>query len=127
MLMSPPIPSQHGPPVSESIETATRVAGDTGGGAAEHQGADAAAPTRTPGEVAKHELSTERLPPLRAFLLLRYTLIVATAYLLLVEEGLSLPPITAMLLVVLALASNVLVASLPGRLTSSLYFGPAVI
>lgn len=74
-----------------------------------------------------HVSGAERLPPQRAFLLLRYTLIVATAYLLLVEEGLRMPPLAAMLLVVLALASNVVIASLPGRVINSNYFGPAII
>jgi signal transduction histidine kinase len=75
----------------------------------------------------KHDLGTERLPPQRAFLLLRYTLIVATAYLLLVEENFTIPPLLSILLVVLALASNVVIASLPLRYTNSPYFGPAII
>ena len=70
---------------------------------------------------------TDGLPPDRAFRLLRYTLIVATAYLLLVEENLGLPPIPALLLIVAALASNVAISLLPARLTGSPYFGPAVI
>ncbi|MGD9764867.1 MAG: sensor histidine kinase [Candidatus Binatia bacterium] len=69
----------------------------------------------------------ESISPQRAFLLLRYTLIVATAYLLLVEEGLRLPPISALLLLVLALASNVAIAALPARYTHSRYFAPIVI
>lgn len=69
----------------------------------------------------------EQLTPQRAFLLLRYTLIVATAYLLLVEESLRLPPLGALLLVVAALASNVVVSLLPARITASPWFGPAVI
>lgn len=77
--------------------------------------------------LVRHHAGADRLPPQRAFLLLRYTLIVATAYLLLVEEGLRMPPLPAMLLVVLALASNVAIASLPIRVTSSSYFAPAVI
>jgi signal transduction histidine kinase len=80
----------------------------------------------TPGLV-RHDAGTDRLPPQRAFLLLRYTLIVATAYLLLVEEGMRMPPLPALLLVVLALASNVAIASLPARWTGSRYFAPAVI
>jgi signal transduction histidine kinase len=71
--------------------------------------------------------AVQRLPPLRAFLLLRYTLIIATAYLLLVEEGLRLPPLFSILLVVLALASNVAIASLPTRTLRAPYFGPAII
>ena len=77
--------------------------------------------------LVKHDPGAERLPPQRAFLLLRYTLIVATAYLLLVEENLSMPPLVSILLVVLALASNVVIASLPARYTSSPYFGPTII
>jgi signal transduction histidine kinase len=83
------------------------------------------APSST--ELVRHDPGPGRLPPQRAFLLLRYTLIAATAYLLLVEEGLAMPPVAAVVLIVLALASNVLVASLPPRLSSSPYFGPAVI
>ncbi len=63
----------------------------------------------------------------RAFLLLRYTLIAATAYLLLVEREFSPPPIGTILLLVAALASNVMVAQLPSRLTSSPAFSPAII
>jgi signal transduction histidine kinase len=89
----------------------------------------AAAPVVPPheGGLLRHDPTAERLPPQRAFLLLRYTLIVATAYLLLVEEGLGMPPPTSIILIVLALASNVVVASLPARITSASYFGPAVI
>jgi len=77
--------------------------------------------------MARHDPSVDGLPPQRAFLLLRYTLIIATAYLLLVEESLQMPPLPALLLVVLALASNVVIAQLPARMTSAPYFGPAVI
>ncbi len=63
----------------------------------------------------------------RAFLLLRYTLIVATAYLLLVEREFLLPPVETILLLVAALASNVVVAQLPTRVTSSPAFSPAII
>ncbi|MDX2168254.1 MAG: HAMP domain-containing sensor histidine kinase [Deltaproteobacteria bacterium] len=77
--------------------------------------------------LVRHDPARDSLPPQRAFLLLRYTLIIATAYLLLVEENLQLPPLPAILLVVLALASNVVVAQLPGRITGSPYFGPAII
>ena len=65
----------------------------------------------------------ERLPLNRAFLLLRYTLIASTAYLLLVEGHLSLPPIGAMFLIALALASNVVIAQLPERVTGTMAFG----
>ena len=49
----------------------------------------------------------------RAFLLLRYTLIVATAYLLMVEEQFALPPVGIVLVIAAALASNVIIAQLP--------------
>jgi len=63
----------------------------------------------------------------RAFLLLRYTLIVATAYLLLVEESFSFPPAGAILLVVAALASNVVIAQLPPSATERVSFGAGII
>jgi signal transduction histidine kinase len=77
--------------------------------------------------LVKHDPGAERLPPHRAFLLLRYTLIVATAYLLLVEEGLRMPPLPSMLLIVLALISNVVIASLPAHITNSRFFSPTII
>ncbi|MGH7785413.1 MAG: sensor histidine kinase [Candidatus Binatia bacterium] len=69
----------------------------------------------------------EPLSKLRAFLLLRYTLIVATAYLLLVEQDFATPPPLVSLLIALALASNVAVAQLPRRVTDSMRFAIAVI
>jgi signal transduction histidine kinase len=63
----------------------------------------------------------------RAFLLLRYTLIVSTAYLLLVEREFALPPVGVLLLIVLALASNVGFAQLPERITARPMFSAAVI
>lgn len=63
----------------------------------------------------------------RALLLLRYTLIVATAYLLLVEEHFALPPIWTILVVVAALASNVVIAQLPARVTGATSFGAALV
>lgn len=87
----------------------------------------AIAKTQTaPGRVT-HDPGADRLPPHRAFLLLRYTLIVATAYLLMVEEGLRMPPLASMLLIVLALISNVVIASLPARITNARFFGPTII
>ena len=97
---------------------------------ARHERAEAAtAPSATPAVsgLAKHEPSAVRLSPQRAFLLLRYTLIIATAYLLLVEEDLRMPPVPAMLLIVLALASNVVIATWPSRFVNSPAFGPAII
>ncbi len=67
--------------------------------------------------------SPEPLAIDRAFLLLRYTLIASTAYLLLVEGDLSLPPVGSMLLITLALTSNVVIAQLPPRVTGSMAFG----
>ena len=75
----------------------------------------------------RHAPRAVRLSPQRAFLLLRYTLIVATAYLLLVEESLRPPPTPAILLIVLALASNVAIAVWWGRLATAPSFGPAVL
>ena len=65
----------------------------------------------------------QSVPVNRAFLLLRYTLIVTTAYLLLVEEQFVMPPAGTILLIAMALASNVVVAQLPVRLTESSSFG----
>jgi len=61
------------------------------------------------------------------FLLLRYTLIAATAYLILVEGEFAMPPFGVMLVIAAALASNVAIALLPVRLTSSTWFNAAVI
>jgi signal transduction histidine kinase len=63
----------------------------------------------------------------RPFLILRYTLIVATAYLLLVEREFALPAPGILLLIVAALASNVVIAQLPAHLTSRRAFSAAVI
>jgi signal transduction histidine kinase/CheY-like chemotaxis protein len=62
---------------------------------------------------------TERLSQTRVFLLLRYTLIVATAYLLLVEGGFGIPPLSTCLVIAAALASNVVVSLLPPRTVDS--------
>lgn len=63
----------------------------------------------------------------RAFLLLRYTLIAATAYLLLVERSFALPPLPVMLAIVAALASNVVMAQMPEHLTTRPAFAAGVI
>jgi len=63
----------------------------------------------------------------RAFVLLRYTLIAATAYLLLVENRFALPPAWAMLLIAAALASNVAAALLPAAALRSVPFAAGVI
>ncbi|MFB3075052.1 MAG: PAS domain-containing protein, partial [Candidatus Methylomirabilales bacterium] len=69
----------------------------------------------------------ERLSRSQALVLLRYTLIIAMAYLVLVEHGFSSTPRGLLLLIVAALASNVLVARLPVRITESTAFYAGVI
>ncbi|MEE9220690.1 MAG: hypothetical protein V3U34_04075, partial [candidate division NC10 bacterium] len=69
----------------------------------------------------------ERLSRIQALVLLRYTLIIAMAYLVLVEHGFSSTPRGLLLLIVAALASNVLVARLPVRITESTAFYGGVI
>ena len=71
--------------------------------------------------------SSEQLQRNKAFLLLRYTLIAATAYLILVEDKFSSPPLGVVLAITAALLSNVLAAHLPARVSSSGGFGLAVI
>lgn len=63
----------------------------------------------------------------RPFLILRYTLIIATAYLLLVEREFVMPAPGIMLLIVAALASNVFIAQLPPHVTKRGGFSAAVI
>ena len=69
----------------------------------------------------------EPAPRLRATLLLRYTLIIATAYLLLAERQFADLPAGAAVLIALALASNVVVGQLPHRWTESAHFGLGLI
>lgn len=64
---------------------------------------------------------------LRAFLLMRYTLIAATAYLLIVEESFAVPPLMAILPVVVALASNVVLGRIGEEKLRSAYIGTALI
>lgn len=64
---------------------------------------------------------------LHAFLLLRYTLIIATAYLLLVEQDFATPSLLAGGLIALALATNVAFGQLPRRVTDSTRFAVVVI
>jgi signal transduction histidine kinase/DNA-binding NarL/FixJ family response regulator len=71
--------------------------------------------------------ATEHLPKSRAFLLLRYTLIAATAYLILVEDAFALPPLCVVLTIVGALASNVVAAELPARVVNRAWFNATVI
>jgi signal transduction histidine kinase len=63
----------------------------------------------------------------RAFLLLRYTLIVATAYLLLVEGNFQIPSPATVLLLAVALASNVVLAQLADEKTSTMPFAVGVV
>lgn len=63
----------------------------------------------------------------KAFLLLRYTLIIAMAYLLLVEHEFASPPTGLILAIVAALASNVVIAQLPQRVTDSTSFYGGII
>jgi len=69
----------------------------------------------------------ERLPRSRALALLRYTLIIATAYLLLVEHEFSSPPTGVSLLILAALASNVMMTRLPARITDSTAFYAGIV
>ncbi len=78
-------------------------------------------------EDAAKEAALPNLQRDRAFLLLRYTLIVATAYLVLVEAAFSLPPIPVVLLIVTALASNVVLTLLPDRASTTSPLGAAVL
>ena len=71
--------------------------------------------------------SSEQLQRNKAFLLLRYTLIAATAYLILVEGEFSTPPLGVVLAITAALLSNVLASLVPARMASSSGFGLAVI
>src|SRR5438067_7537825 len=71
--------------------------------------------------------TTELLQRNKAFLLLRYTLIAATAYLILVEDEFATPPLGVVLAITGALLSNVLATWLPARMYNSSGFGLAVI
>ncbi len=63
---------------------------------------------------------------IRPFVLLRYTLIVATAYLLLAEGDFSVPPPGTVLLIVGALISNILLGRFPLAATERASFGVAL-
>jgi PAS domain S-box-containing protein len=71
--------------------------------------------------------TVEKLPRGRAIVLLRFTLIVATAYLLLVEHEFSALPVGLIALIVAALASNVAMTRLPARVLNSTTFHCGVI
>ena len=77
---------------------------------------------------AMSQPALKRLPTrLQAFLFLRYTLVVATAYLLLVEGHFAIPPLGVSLVIAAALGSNLIAGRLPRRLLDSASFGAAVI
>lgn len=65
---------------------------------------------------------TEKLPRSRAFVLLRFTLIIAVAYLLLAEADFVNVPVELLLLIPAALFSNLVIMRLPPHLTSSTTF-----
>jgi len=69
----------------------------------------------------------EKLSKSRALALLRYTLIIATAYLLLVEHEFSSLPTGVFLLILAALASNVMMTRLPARITDSTAFYAGIV
>ncbi|MCI0657014.1 MAG: hypothetical protein L0170_08080, partial [Acidobacteria bacterium] len=69
----------------------------------------------------------EHLPKSRTFAILRYTLIIATAYLLLVEHEFASPPTGFILLIAAALVSNVAVTLLPARIIDSTAFHAGII
>ena len=69
----------------------------------------------------------ENLSRVRAFVLLRYMLIIATSYLLLVEHEFSSLPSWLILLIVVALTSNMLMTRLPERIIDSTAFNATVI
>jgi len=69
----------------------------------------------------------EPLPRTRALLLLRYTLVAATAYLLLAEDHFAFPPMRTCLILAGALGSNVVASLLPARILATTLFAAAVI
>jgi signal transduction histidine kinase len=71
-----------------------------------------------------HDSAAVRLRP---FLLLRYTLVAATAYLIIVEDHFAFPSVSIGLVIAAALASNVLVSLLPARIIGSKYFGAGLV
>ncbi|MFQ5847933.1 MAG: PAS domain S-box protein, partial [Candidatus Methylomirabilales bacterium] len=69
----------------------------------------------------------DKTPRSRAIVLLRYTLIIAVAYLLLAEHGFLNLPTSLILLIAAALASNVVITRLPARITDSTAFTASMI
>jgi hypothetical protein len=64
---------------------------------------------------------------IRPFLLLRYTLVAATAYLILAEDRFAIPSVGIGVAIAAALASNVAVSLLPAWVIGSKYFGAALV
>ena len=75
-------------------------------------------PTITASNYPMPELTVNRV-----FILLRLTLIIATAYLLLVEHSFALPPAMTLILLSVALLSNLAVSRLPRHVTATPVFG----
>jgi signal transduction histidine kinase len=69
----------------------------------------------------------EKMTRSRALVLLRYTFIIAVSYLLLVEHDFSSPPAGLILLILAALASNLVMSQLPARITDSTAFYAGII
>ncbi|MCH7895452.1 MAG: response regulator [candidate division NC10 bacterium] len=70
---------------------------------------------------------TEKLPKSRAFVLLRFTLIIAVAYLLLAEAEFSNLSLGIILIIPASLLSNLVVMRLPEHITSSTTFTAGII
>ncbi len=70
---------------------------------------------------------SDKLSRSQAVVLLRYTLIISVAYLLLVKHEFSSAPSGLILLIAVALMSNVVMAQLPARITDSTTFSGGVI
>jgi len=79
----------------------------------------------TDAEIVSH--ASAGLSSERAFVVLRYSLIIATAYLVLAESGFTAPPPLVVLILAGALATNVLVANLPGRIVTLPHISATII
>jgi signal transduction histidine kinase len=77
--------------------------------------------------VSSQEGAPQELPRGRAFIILRYTLIVAAAYLVLAEGRFDLPSVGVTVMIAAALASNVVLAMMPLAYVDSAYFAGGVI
>lgn len=69
----------------------------------------------------------EKFPRSKAFVLLRFTLIIAIAYLLLAQEGFSILPTGLILVIIAALISNIVIMRLPAHITDSTAFTGSLI